>query len=810
MPADGKAGPDGTAQQPPPPPPADGDRPKIEARAGGNAYTSFGTQTNIAGDQHNYPAPVPAPERVSCSLPRDTAAFTGRSTELDSITDAVRQADIGGIHAIVGMPGIGKTALAVHAAHQLADRFPDGQLFLDLHAHTPGQQPTDTFRALAMLLLADGLSVSSLPAHLEERATLWRDRTADKKLLLILDNAASSSQVSPLLPGNPACLIMITARRHLGDLPGQTRSLPLDDLSPREARNMFDRSAERTVDDSDDIETLTKLCGYLPMAITIVARVYNQHPRWSMADLICETETRILRLTAENNTVAAAFDLSVHYLTDQRRRFLTLLALHPGTSIDPYAAAALTATSLQDATNHLDALWSDNLLTETAYRRYGMHDLIRAYTRELATGLSDTERDQALDRLLDYYQHAATRAATVLSQIPWTGPALPALDSTVPPVEQYPKALTWIRTERPNLHACLDHVTDTATQRVRIIAFTTALAQILRTDGPWLDAIHLHTIAAQTAETADQLGRANTLHDLGTVRRLTDDFLEADKLLRQALKLYERLGNRLGRANTLHGLAGVRLQEGKGFPAAVDLLRRALKLYKRLGDQLGQANTLYELGAVRRAQGNFTAAASRLEQALKLYERLGDQRGQVKALYDLGALRYRADDYPQAVEMLQQALNFSTCLGDRLGQAHALYALGAVRRRTGHLEDAANKQTEARALFAHLGSERGEAYTLLELGIVRREEGNYQEAHELLRQLLPIYERLGNQHGQANTLYELGKVRRMEGNFQAAANCLEKALNIIDTSEESQSDRPQVLEEYETVRRLLEDESAAW
>ncbi|MCA2217045.1 ATP-binding protein [Jidongwangia harbinensis] len=741
-----------------------GDRPRIDVHAGNNAYTAGRDQINIAGDLNV----CPASESVSFSLPLDTAAFTGRQNELDSITTAVlRAAETGGIidiHAIDGMPGTGKTALAVHAAYQLTDRFTDGRLFLDLHAHTPGHRPTDPSWALAMLLLADGLNVRELPADLDGRAALWRNRTAAKSLLLILDNAASSSQVRPLLPGNPACLTLITSRRHLGDLPGRTASLSLDQLSAREAQDMFVRSAERPIDDMDAVATLVRTCGHLPMAITILARVYNQHRCWTMADLIAETETRLLHLSPEQDTVAAAFDISVDYLSDQRRRFLTLLGLHPGTSIDPYAAAALTDSSLQDATGHLDGLWHDNLLTETARRRYGMHDLVRAYTRDLVAAVPETEREQALHRLLDYYQHTATRAATVLAHEPWPSPDLPGQNRfAAPPVDKHPSALTWSRAERPNLHACLHHVTDTE-QHARIIAFTAALAPIMRTDGPWIDAINLHTTAAETAgQVGDRLEQANALRSLGVVQWMTDN-----------------------------------------YPGATSALQQALDLYTALGNQLGQANTLSDLGRVRRLTDNYPGATSALQQALDLYTPLGNQLGQANTLHVLGGVRRLTDDYPGATSALQQALDLSTALGNRLGQANALHALGGVRRMTGDYRGATDALQQALDLYTTLGNRTGEANTWSDLGTVRRMTGDYPAATDALQQGLDLYTRLGNRLGQANTLIDLGTVRRMTGDYRGATDALQQALDLYTTSGD-RGGEVEVLNEYGALLRVCGD-----
>ena len=320
---------------------------------------------------------------MACSLPPDTAAFTGRGAELDRITAAVAQAAGSGgvvaICAIGGMPGVGKTALAVHAAHLLKDRFPDRQLFVSLHAHTPGQDPLTPHAALAGLLAAAGVDARYLPGDLAGRAALWRDRMAGQKALLVLDNAASTAQVAPLLPGSAGCLVLVTSRRHLGDLPGAAAPVQLPVLTADEAREMFVRLAPRAAAGPDEaVAELAGLAGFLPLAVSLLARVYARHPSWTLADLAAETRAGLLTLTAEHDSVAAAFEVSYRHLAPGQQQFFRRLGLHPGTSTDAYAAAALAGISLREAAGLLDALHGEGLLTETGHRRYGMHDLIRS------------------------------------------------------------------------------------------------------------------------------------------------------------------------------------------------------------------------------------------------------------------------------------------------------------------------------------------------------------------------------------------------------------------------------------------------
>jgi hypothetical protein len=233
------------------------------------------------------------------------------------------------IHAIDGMPGVGKTALAVRAGHLLVSHFPDLQLFVDMKGHTPGQRPTTPVDALASLLAADGADPRYLPGDLDGRAALWRDRMARKRALLIFDNAASSEQVTPLLPGAAGCVVLITSRRYLGDLPAAAELVPLDTLPPDEARKMFVSLAPHTAGEPAGVAELVALCGHLPLAIVLLARLSAKHRSWCMADLIAQAKARLLTVTAESRTVAAAFDLSYTHLTADQQRFSAVLACTP-------------------------------------------------------------------------------------------------------------------------------------------------------------------------------------------------------------------------------------------------------------------------------------------------------------------------------------------------------------------------------------------------------------------------------------------------------------------------------------------------
>ncbi|MGW4720907.1 ATP-binding protein [Nocardia sp. NPDC004260] len=399
------------------------------------------------------------------TLPRDVGTLVGRGLELAQIVSASAGGRVVSIHTIDGMAGIGKTALVTRAAHQLAPAFPDGQYFVELHAHTPGQAPADPADVLARLLTAVGVDSRFLPATLEGRRDLWLDRTIGKRMLLVLDDARDHVQIEPLLPGTGGCLTLITSRRHLTALDGAI-SLPLDVLDPDTAAELFTTLAGRTA--ATDVERtavdeLVRLCGYLPLAIVLLAGRLAHHRSWSIAgfaDEFAAAQDRLEELEAGPRSVQVAFTMSYQDLPPERQRMFRCLGLHPGPDIDAWAAAALAGVSVDVARKHLDAFYTDHIIEETQPGRYRLHDLLRAYARTRAETDSPDTNTQANDRLLNYYQASATAAERhVARYIQPTARSVPE-GGLVREFADTMQALTWLRVERDNLLACIDQTFD--------------------------------------------------------------------------------------------------------------------------------------------------------------------------------------------------------------------------------------------------------------------------------------------------------------------------------------------------------------
>jgi tetratricopeptide (TPR) repeat protein len=727
-----------------------------------------------------------APAVVTRTLPRDIGSFTGRRRELQrlmtAVTDPAVAGGVVGIHAIDGMAGIGKTAFAVHAAHQLAPRFPDGQIFLRLHAHTLGQPPVDPADALSTLLLAIGISPQQIPVGLEARELLWRDRLSGKKMLLVLDDAAGQQQVDPLLPGTASSLVLITSRRRLVAL-DDALSISLDILAPEEAATLFIRVAARQDLQPTDtvVAEVTRLCGYLPLAIRLVA-VRLRHPTWTVADVAAElaaARDRLAAMDAGERSVAAAFDLSYRKdLTQDQQQLFRRLGLQPGSDIDAYAAAALGETSLPTACRHLEDLYDLHLIEEPVRGRYRLHDLLRDYARTLAATDSPAERDTALARLLDYYLYTASIAACHLTMRTATiDPPVVHPPSFAPELATRSAAIVWLETERANLQAATDYAA-LHTEGMQAVHLPAAMHDFLRAQGLWGQALALHQTALDVARrTGDRLAEAAALNQLGDVQRLTGDYSGATTSHGQALALYGELGNQLGQAHALNDLGMGQRQSGD-YCGATGSLEQALTLYRKLDDQPGQANALNDLGAVQLAIGDYRGAAGSLEQALALYRELGNSLGQANALNHLGVIQLATGDYRGAAGSLEQALALYRELGNPLGQANALSNLGMVQYLIEAYPTAITSLEQALVLYRELGNRLGQANVLKDLGVVWRLTGDYLAAITSLEQALALYSDLGARHGQAEALNNMGVVRWLTDDYLAAITSLEQALAL--------------------------------
>jgi tetratricopeptide (TPR) repeat protein/transcriptional regulator with XRE-family HTH domain len=703
---------------------------------------------------------------VTRALPRDIAAFTGRQAELAQLMAALATSDGGvvRIHAIDGMAGIGKTAFAVHAAHRLATSFPDGQFFLPLHAHTPGQRPVGPADALASLLLTAGATAAQIPPGLDARAGRWRDHVAGKKILLLLDDAASHEQIRPLLPGTAGSLALVTSRRRLTALDASA-VISLGALPLAEAATLLVRLAARPGLRAWDaaVGELTRLCGYLPLAIGMLASQLRHHPAWTAGQVAAElaaAKDRLALMHAENVSVAAAFDLSYADLGPGPQRLFRRLGLVPGPSFDAHAAAALDGTSLAAARRGLGELYDQHLLTEPAPGRYVLHDLLREHARALAAANDSQACAAAADRLLDYYLHTALTAGRHLPS--WDDTAagtLPAArpPACAPPISTPGQATAWLDAERANLQAAAGYAAASG-RLTHAMLIPAAMAGFLHAEGRWDQAVAVHLTALAAARQAgDRPGQARALMALAYPRFKTNDRAAAVAAWQQALALYRDLGDRTGQATAITWLGFMHTLAGD-YHAAAACHQQALELFRDLGDRRGEAGALTGLSIVQQETADYRAAAASARQVLELSGDLGDRYAQLDALINLGDVQRLTGDYPAATASLQQAQALSRELGDRYFQAWLPNQLGVLHRLTGDYQAAAASHQQALQSLREVGEPAAQGYAHNDLGLVQQLTGDYQAAAASHRQALRLMRDADEPYGQAYVLNSLGEL----------------------------------------------------
>lgn len=650
-------------------------------------------------DTHAYgvlhlPDPVSAPARND--LPGDIADFAGRRTELAKLLTAGTPARV--VHALDGMAGVGKTTLAVHAAHQLADRYPDAQLFIDLHGHSPSQSPVTPMAALDTLLRAIGVPNEEIPDDPDARAAHWRAELASRKVLVLLDNAVDAAQVRPLLPGTAQSLALITSRRRLLDL-DTTHVMSLDVLDENDAFALFIGIVgdDRIIDDTDAVHEVVTRCGHLPLAIRIAAARLRSRPAWTvkhLADRLCQAQPSLTELSAGDRSVAGAFALSYEYLDPARQRMFRLLGVHPGPDFDTETAAALAATDPAEASRSLDSLVDDHLLQEPKAGRYQLHDLVHQHARSVVlTDEPDTARCDALRRMIDFYLHTA-----------YSGSRL--LDLQYPPIDVGAPA-----------SGCVP---------VRLAGDTAAMA--------WFDANHDNILAAQAA--AEEAGwdtavwqLAWTLDKFHYRRGHIHDNIAS---WLAGLAAAERLGDVAVQARARRRLGLVYPTLGKkGQTTALHHLERSLTLSEKIGDRLGQAGAHFVLALAWTYRDYYQQALTHMTNARNMYRDLGDTKWEVRALSMIGACHTRLGNHDQARAYCESALNLCRRHGDVYGQADSLDNLGAIATITGRHTEALQHYEQALALWHDLDNTHHQAGTLAALGDTHHNLARHQQAQQL-------------------------------------------------------------------------------
>jgi tetratricopeptide (TPR) repeat protein/transcriptional regulator with XRE-family HTH domain len=659
------------------------------------------------------PAPAPASNAaVPRQLPGAVAGFTGRAAQLKELNSLLDGNDTVVISAINGTAGAGKTALAVHWSHQVADRFPDGQLYVNLRGFDPSGQPVQPADAIRGFLDALGVPARRIPAGLAEQAALYRSQLADRRMLVVLDNARDTSQVRPLLPGSAQCLTVITSRDHLGGLivSEGARSVPVDLMTAGEAYDLLASrlGPERLAAEPQAVSDLIELCAHLPLALSIVAARATLTPALSLTELakqLRDVRDRLHALDIGDASVnlSAVFSWSYQTLSAAAGRMFRLLSLHPGPDISVTAAASLTGTGRHQAYAALSELTRAQLLTEPSTGRFAYHDLLRAYSSTTAhQDETEQTRHAALHRMLDHYLHTA-HAATLLLNPPNDRLPLaePQPGASVDELADDEQAWQWFTTERPVFPAAIDRAADAGFD-THAWQLAWSVANFCIRAGHWTQMLTTQLVAIAAAQRAGEPhGQASSLRELG--------------------RTYIRLGR---------------------YPDAQTILRRALELDERRGDLIGRARSHNNLGIVAYAQGAHPQALEHGKAAYALFHAAGHRAGQAEALNAIGWMQTQLGQHAEALRSCAQALELHRAVGSRHGEADTWDSLGVAHHNLGEHQQAIACYHHALDLYQKLGSRHPQADTLIRLGNTYQDAGDIPAAHHCWQQALPILDDL--------------------------------------------------------------------
>ena len=654
-----------------------------------------------AGDAETARRAAPSPAQV----PPETAGFAGREAELSllramvpAMVPAVGQEQGEGhgesaVAIVTGTAGVGKTALAIRFARQVAPSFPDGQLYVNLRGFDPSGAPTEPDAALRGFLEALGVPPGQVPATLEARTGLFRSLVDGKRMLLLLDNAQSTDQVRALLPGCPDCMVVITSRSQLTGLVAAegARPLPLDVLSGAEARDLLTRRVgpERVAAEPIAAAELIAASAGLPLALSVTCARAVTRPGAALADLAAELRDSRGRLdmleTGDVTTdLRAVFSWSYEKLSDRAARMFRLLGVHPGPDISAAAAASLAGLSPAVARAALTELARASLLTEDAAGRFGCHELLRAYAAERAAADEGSrERAAARRRLLDHYLRTASAGSTrVYPARAQVRLPLPLPEVSPEDITSYEAVLAWFGAEHRVLHGVLAMA---AEQGLEEYCWTLAWywSAILKRRGQLLEVAELQrTALAAAIRLKDPVGLAHVHYELGHVSGRLGEFVEGHAHLEHALDLFTQLGDRVGIAQARHGLAALLTQQDR-YAEALGHALEALRLRRTFADTASVAYSENAVGWIYAHLGAHDDALSHCRRALSLHADSGSRSGTADTL-DSIAYAYRGlADYGLAFAHYEQALGIYRDIGDQHGESGSLIQLGDAQLAAG-------------------------------------------------------------------------------------------------------------------------------
>ncbi|GAA2894782.1 BTAD domain-containing putative transcriptional regulator [Streptosporangium fragile] len=747
----------------------------------------------------------PARRTVPRLLPTDIADFTGRIKLVEAIRrqlafaaeDPQRLAVP--VIAVVGKPGIGKSTIAVHVSHSVAGRYEDGQLFANLHGGE--SHPLGSGQVLERFLRALGVPGTAIPDGVEERAEMYRALLAGRKMLIVLDDARSESQVLPLLPGNSEAAVIITSRGRLAGLPGAVH-LDVDLFDSRQSVDLLSRIAgvERVQAERESAAALAELCGHLPLALRIAGARLAARPHWTVDQLVgrLEDETRRLdELKHGDLGIRASISLTYESVSEDARRLFRRLAILEFRHFSGWVAAALLDRDPADAQDLLDDL-ADTQLIEAVDAGYGVHgqyrfhDLIRVFARErLAAEEAAADRNAALERVLGGLLFLTAEAhrreyGGDYVQVHSDAPRWPLPERLVERLVTAP--LPWYERERLTLVAGIRQAAQAGFVELcwdlALSAVTLFESRIYFDD--WRETHQVALAAARRA--GDRRGQAAMLYSIGSLYIAEQRFGDARRDFEAAAQLFQDAGDELGVALVIRNIAFLDRMSGR-LDDAVERYRRALAIFRGTGDQVASAYVLHSMAQIRLDCDDLDEAKRLLVEALELSRTGGSRRVEAQVLHRLGEARLRSGELSLAAEAFDQTLTTVRAVGDPTGEVYALHGLGVARLRAGELDEAAGTLRRALELASTAGERLAEARVVFALGELALASGQTEQAIGRLHQALGLFRTIDAPLYEVRVLVMLSEAYGAVGEPEAARSASEEALQLVGTMPPAVADR---------------------
>lgn len=740
--------------------------------------------------------PIPTPRQ----LPADPSFFTGRLRELEAL-DARRSVDTqahrsSSIIAIVGTAGVGKTALAVHWARRLVDQFPDGHLFVNLHGYDLGR-PTRPVDALAGVLRSQGIANEDIPVDEEDVARLYRSLMADKRMLVVLDNARSPEQVRPLLPGSEGCLVVVTSRHTLSGLMARdgARRIVLSMLPANDAITLLTQmvGGPRVVAEPDALSELATLCSFMPLSLRIAAASLASREHQPISDYVAMlnggNSLAAFALDGdERSTVRTVFDQSYGAMSPAEQAVFRLASAVPGPTVTVTAIAALSGMPVAEADRLLRGLATVHMINEESFGRYSFHDLLRIYANERARE-ADDDTETALRRLFSWYLSTTSRAAEMLYPERIRLPLRSLGEApTEPGLVDRDSAISWLEAERPNLVAAIYHAAEHGPAAIswQLVDALRGYFWLHSPSVEWLNCANAalgaaHAAGADDGEAAARLGiaqlfmhqgrhresleayqdsldamrragwhsgEAATLSHLGNVHMHAGMLTEARDLQSQALTLARGFGLRDSEAHALHGLGRVATLTGE-LDRARDLVEQANVLFVQIGHRHGAAHSSIDLAIIHRDEGRYEDAIDMMVTATEMAADLAQPVLDARCHNTFGGIYQTAGNHDRSHQHYDRALRLATGIGSTVHEAEALIGLARAASGLGRLEDARRHGEAAISLCRQANYRVLEGDAHVTLAEIHLQRGNTAQVERHARRALHLYHQSGHRTGTA-------------------------------------------------------------